>query len=772
MTLVTTLLCLKLQRYIDEREEELTGIHEDIAKLEAALELALFEPISKWLDTEDAAKAQLRHLYDDVLALERLLHIDKLLLNRDKEQCCLLLQQQLDGGAGMNRTGHRPAPRYIDEREEELTGNHEDIAKLEAALELELFEPISKWLDTEDAAKAQLRHLYDDVLALERLLHIDKQLLNRDKEQCCLLLQQQLDGGAGPPPPSTVFIAGSPVSTNTFASIVSHLPSHDEEAGNTAIYNLRPYSTSMDIAPPVRAMFAGFGLIADAFYLGAYDTLLHARWFEGAHALCDMSARLFLGADSAALRRHAMLQELTKIWPNIHFGTAFNTAGSVLVPVLWSEGGFLAAIIEFRDETYCSGDAALQCQRYIQIFYAKVAGRFETGPVLRATGAPVLVMAFAGPTFGTYGAYLKDGNRVVCEPLTPMLHLLNLNGRDDGAHLSSVARVLAACYVSVSWLKNMYEVTGHVNERSSPRERALQRNSGGQALQATVGSAGRSPATLTRHQLEPTETVSDVLRAFQHHQHDYHQLWMSTMASLETLRAAASERNAARWPWPLPYPVRHSSSYEGIETLGVRHKLLFRARLSSAAAGGAPGMRVLIKFTGAYSPQASGMVHEAWAQAGLAPQLIECMRLPGGPTMVVMAHVRQDDGWRMLCALELDSEEQKVAFETARNALLRAQGIRIPGGDGVSRATVHGDIRGPNIMVKQDERGAWHVRFIDFDWAGLEGIARYPTSLFDAPAQGWHEEARAGRLMCQKHDTFLLEKLGKVGRIGGSQTAA
>ncbi|KAG5183765.1 hypothetical protein JKP88DRAFT_220207 [Tribonema minus] len=68
-------------------------------------------------------------------------------------------------------------------------------------------------------------------------------------------------------------------------------------------------------------------------------------------------------------------------------------------------------------------------------------------------------------------------------------------------------------------------------------------------------------------------------------------------------------------------------------------------------------------------------------------------------------------------------------------------------------------------MVKQDKRGAWHVRFIDFDWAGLEGIARYPKSLFDAPRQGWHEEARAGRLMCQQHDTFLLEKLGKVGLL-------
>ncbi|KAG5183763.1 hypothetical protein JKP88DRAFT_262973 [Tribonema minus] len=94
------------------------------------------------------------------------------------------------------------------------------------------------------------------------------------------------DGGAGgplpegPPPPSTVYIEGSPSSTNTFTSIILHLPSADEEGRKTAFYNLRPFSTSVDIAPPVRAMFAGFGFVADAFYLGADETLLDEQWFE------------------------------------------------------------------------------------------------------------------------------------------------------------------------------------------------------------------------------------------------------------------------------------------------------------------------------------------------------------------------------------------------------------------------------------------------------------------------------------------------------------
>jgi hypothetical protein len=154
-------------------------------------------------------------------------------------------------------------------------------------------------------------------------------------------------------------------------------------------------------------------------------------------------------------------------------------------------------------------------------------------------------------------------------------------------------------------------------------------------------------------------------------------------------------------------------------------------------------------------------IHKAWAQAELAPNLVKCSRLPGGLIMVVMEHLRQEDGWRMLC--ELEGKEQELAFEAAQEALRRAHAIQIPDTSGGSRAAVHGDVRGPNIMVKQDAMQAWQVRFIDLDWAGLEGTGCYPKSLFGAVARGWHEGARAGQPMRQDHDTHLLQALGTTG---------
>lgn len=50
----------------------------------------------------------------------------------------------------------------------------------------------------------------------------------------------------------------------------------------------------------------------------------------------------------------------------------------------------------------------------VQHFYEQVRDRLEKDPVLRATGAPVLVITIAGPTFGTYGAQLEHA---------PMIHL-------------------------------------------------------------------------------------------------------------------------------------------------------------------------------------------------------------------------------------------------------------------------------------------------------------------------------------------------------------
>ncbi len=41
------------------------------------------------------------------------------------------------------------------------------------------------------------------------------------------------------------------------------------------------------------------------------------------------------------------------------------------------------------------------------------------------------------------------------------------------------------------------------------------------------------------------------------------------------------------------------------------------------------------------------------------------------------------------------------------------------------RGSVHGDIRTANIMVNKDSFKTGHFMLIDFDWAGVAGVARY-----------------------------------------------
>ena len=152
--------------------------------------------------------------------------------------------------------------------------------------------------------------------------------------------------------------------------------------------------------------------------------------------------------------------------------------------------------------------------------------------------------------------------------------------------------------------------------------------------------------------------------------------------------------------------------------------------------------------------------------------------------MVVMEQLSPE--WKMLC--DLSREQQQGLLDRVKGALDLAHkvdvnssnsgGSGIGGGGigggigggsgsgggggsggsgigGVSVYAVHGDMRGPNIMVHV-KTGS--VKFVDLDWAGIEGVGRYPSRM----AQGicWHHDAAPGQAMAQRHDTFLLEHDG------------
>ena len=196
----------------------------------------------------------------------------------------------------------------------------------------------------------------------------------------------------------------------------------------------------------------------------------------------------------------------------------------------------------------------------------------------------------------------------------------------------------------------------------------------------------------------------------------------------------------------------------------------------SSCAAGAP-VPVVVKFCTRGRPfkgHVGEAIQDLWAAHDLAPKVLDSYRLPGGVDMVVQEYLDPKDGWLRLSHYKprppvggrVDSGDLAKWAEcttAVRAALSRAQDLRLewplrlpppppsPGkgmGGGVTEPgpaavavaqpplgapTVHGDIRVPNVLVREagsslelEGVGAgtprFHVRFVDFDWSGLEAV--------------------------------------------------
>ena len=195
--------------------------------------------------------------------------------------------------------------------------------------------------------------------------------------------------------------------------------------------------------------------------------------------------------------------------------------------------------------------------------------------------------------------------------------------------------------------------------------------------------------------------------------------------------AAACPQPADALDSALPYPLRAGSGYTHVQHLG-NGRLLWSAR-------DAEGRPVCVKFTSHAYPEA---VHRAWAEARLAPVLFSVTPLPGGLHMVVMELLPAGEWTRL--------GEDRAAADEALQALARAHALTLPCG----RRTAHGDCRPDNVLVRRGEGGAVDVRFVDFCWAGVEGVSLYPP--FMSLDVDWPAGAEPGAPLAQAHDRQLL----------------
>mmetsp|Transcript_1510 Transcript_1510/g.3363 ORF Transcript_1510/g.3363 Transcript_1510/m.3363 type:complete len:239 (-) Transcript_1510:367-1083(-) len=134
-----------------------------------------------------------------------------------------------------------------------------------------------------------------------------------------------------------------------------------------------------------------------------------------------------------------------------------------------------------------------------------------------------------------------------------------------------------------------------------------------------------------------------------------------------------------------------------------------------------------------------------------------------------------------LLGIPLRGERLQLLHKRVREVLDAAHNVRIPdapdaaGNSGRGSRGVHGDMREPNILVKlpcipgdgqhsgsadsvpaEVQISSLPVKFVDFDWSGIENVARYPPFLNRAVP--WPQGVESGQRLSREHDVELLQE--------------
>jgi hypothetical protein len=158
-------------------------------------------------------------------------------------------------------------------------------------------------------------------------------------------------------------------------------------------------------------------------------------------------------------------------------------------------------------------------------------------------------------------------------------------------------------------------------------------------------------------------------------------------------------------------------------------KLMFTAK--------ADELDILIKFTRRYSE----LAHRLCAEKDVAPKLHAVEHLAGGWMMVAMDYLDPQVYANLYAPPPSNPALLEKIMEVVQ--ILHSGGF------------VHGDIRGPNLMVSRTDAGIIDkVMLVDFDWAGLDGEVQYPAHI--------NPENRPigvsdGHTMEQKHDLQMVD---------------
>ncbi len=199
-------------------------------------------------------------------------------------------------------------------------------------------------------------------------------------------------------------------------------------------------------------------------------------------------------------------------------------------------------------------------------------------------------------------------------------------------------------------------------------------------------------------------------------------------------------------------PVAAAYDKDGVSFVGHTRTQFY---MSPGAVIGA-GHAYVIKFARQYGVSA----HKSAAAAGHAPVIYGYWTLPGGWIGVLMSYVQVGvpDMAGPVWTLFDPAKSTRAMREAVVNAYCKAF---------TASRNVHGDLRYGNVLIAQRTTSAraasasatasameYNVIFLDFDWAGPVGTARYPLVINrNLP---WARGVRAGGAIQSIHDIHTI----------------
>lgn len=140
-------------------------------------------------------------------------------------------------------------------------------------------------------------------------------------------------------------------------------------------------------------------------------------------------------------------------------------------------------------------------------------------------------------------------------------------------------------------------------------------------------------------------------------------------------------------------------------------------------------------------------MHKHLYECKMAPKLITEDESCDGWKVIVMEYIEGKTLHE--CSSTLKDSQKDAIIEMLITAVQSMKDAKF----------VHGDLRLPNIMIKDSEVDSESPTpiILDFDWAGIDGEVVYPVNL--NPIVDWPDTAKPGSFIHNSHDMHMVDNL-------------